>query len=216
MKVFPDFVRHGASSSVERNSLGYTRCRQHDDHAGRWPTGRPDAFTTSGWRLRTSIRDVKDSRMSEIQLAATRSSSLVEVRSSPHHGLGVFAATAIPRGTTWWSADIAGVVMVSQRQMAALTSSAPSSKSHEFIDAILEYGYYLRDFDAIVFIPDDGRYVNHSTEPNSTILPGSNGLASITTRDVLPGEEITEDYTSYDHCPWARMYGEFGRHLGCW
>jgi len=51
---------------------------------------------------------------------------------------------------------------------------------------------------------DDGKYVNHEgINPTSTYsYPGKEGCAVIT-RDLEPGEEITENYLSYDRIPWV-------------
>jgi hypothetical protein len=36
----------------------------------------------------------------------------------------------------------------------------------------------------------------------------------VTIRDVEKGEELLENYGTYDFCPWANLWGELGRQLG--
>ena len=141
-------------------------------------------------------------------------SALTEVRLSPTHGLGIFARTLIPQGTIWWRVRPSDVIAVNRLQFEALVASEQSPRTTAFIDAFLEFGYYVKGFDTLFLIPDNGRYVNHSFEPNSAVCPDSDGLCSITLRDIAGGEEICEDYTTYDKCPWANLYGEFGHKIG--
>ena len=138
----------------------------------------------------------------------------VEVRASGDAGLGVFAASFIPKGTVWWSLPESGLVHISRAHYLALTASHQSPHTQHFLNALLHFSYYIQQLDVLIFIPDDGRYVNHSFTPNSAMTPDN--MTSVTLRDVQAGEELFEDYTHYDHCPWARLYGEFGRSIGCW
>jgi hypothetical protein len=142
-------------------------------------------------------------------------SALTEVRSSSTHNLGVFAKIPIPRQTVWWRVRLCDLIHVRRGHLEALGGSARSARADSFVTAILEFGYYIAKFDTLFFIPDDGRYVNHSFEPNSAVCPDSDGLCSYALCDIAAGEEILEDYTRYDNCPWAKLYGEFGRAIGC-
>lgn len=57
--------------------------------------------------------------------------------------------------------------------------------------------YSYLDYKKRVIIPwDSGKYVNHSCAPNSTGLLEFDNV-SIALRDILPGEEIVEDYCCY-------------------
>lgn len=141
---------------------------------------------------------------------------LTEVRLSATHGRGVFAKVAIPQHTVWWRVCPTNVTVITQAQYAAFVASAPSPESDPFMAAILHFGYYVQQYDAIFFAIDNGRYINHSFQPNSAVASHADDLCSVALRDIAPGEEICEDYTHYDKCPWARINGEFGRQIGCW
>ncbi len=136
-------------------------------------------------------------------------SELVEVRQSPLHGLGVFAVTDIPEGTVWWSAELADTITISRGQFETLAASASSPATDAMMSAIQEYSIYLGAFDLMVLIPDNGRYVNHSDEPNSGAAVVGTQLRSVALRDIVAGEEILEDYGTYDHCPWKGIAPEF-------
>jgi uncharacterized protein len=138
---------------------------------------------------------------------------LTEVRASSTHGLGVFAKVRIPCHTVWWRVRPADVIAITRSQLETLAASAQSPRARVFVEAILECGYYVKKYDSVFFLPDNARYVNHSFQPNSAVCPNSDGLCSVALREIADGEEILEDYTQYDECPWAPMYGEFGRRL---
>ena len=143
--------------------------------------------------------------------------TLVEARPSPVHGFGVFAREAIPCGTAWWRVRLADLIHFRKEPFETLLASAQSPGSREFVEAVQKFGIYSKRYDALFFIVDNGRFVNHSPQPNSASCLGSDGLfSSLTLRDIAAGEEMFEDYATYDKCPWANLYGELGRELGFW
>ena len=52
-------------------------------------------------------------------------------------------------------------------------------------------------------ILDDGKYTNHENNPTASINFESEQGLSVLLRDLEPGEEITENYLTYEHIPWA-------------
>lgn len=134
---------------------------------------------------------------------------LVEVRPSQVHGLGVFAVTDIPAGTQWWSMGVDEAITISRTQFVTLVQSASSPASEALMAGLQEYSIYLRALDLMVLIPDNGRYVNHSDAPNSAARVDGMILYSVAERDIAAGEEITEDYATYDECGWPGIAPEF-------
>ncbi|OLS12371.1 MAG: hypothetical protein RBG13Loki_4020 [Promethearchaeota archaeon CR_4] len=132
-----------------------------------------------------------------------------EVRSSPVSGLGLFAKRLLPRGTIWWHARFQDLLLITQSQYEILTTSVQSPMTQSIITGMLTYSYYLSEFDALVICLDNSRFCNHSYTPNSGYDPTMNPFMSVTTRDIAAGEEIFEDYTTYDKCPWADLKDEF-------
>jgi hypothetical protein len=128
--------------------------------------------------------------------------TLTEARPSPIHGLGIFAKTDIPAGAVWWRAAPGDVLLINKGQYNALKRSVHSSVSAQLLDAIHTYSYYSAAEDALILILDNARYTNHSAQPNSGVSPEPGVIGSIALRDIRAGEDIVEDYTSFDHCPW--------------
>lgn len=60
------------------------------------------------------------------------------------------------------------------------------------------------------YLLDDGPFINHDLNPNSVndSPPGTGGCTIL--RDLEAGEELTENYLTYEHIPWmddiARQY----------
>jgi hypothetical protein len=91
----------------------------------------------------------------------------------PAIGVGVFATQLIPKGTIVWALD--DLVEQLDELRRAL---------------VVKYGY--RDqLGRYVLCWDDGRFVNHSFHANCL---GTAWDLEIAVRDILPGDELTDDY----------------------
>jgi uncharacterized protein len=136
---------------------------------------------------------------------------LAEARPSSYHGWGIFAKMPIRKGTVWWQARPQDVMVIEQAQFETLAESAQPPLSRMLLDAILNYSYYPSGINKLILILDGGRFTNHSPTPNSLDDPFK--LQSVALRDIAQGEEIVEDYTHFGQCPWAPLYGEFGKSI---
>jgi uncharacterized protein len=135
--------------------------------------------------------------------------SLTEVRNSPVHGLGVFARVDIPIGTVWWRAHPGkDVLLITKAHFDTFRLSTHSAVSRDMLEAIYTYSYYSAEEDALILILDHARYTNHSFQPNSDVNPEPGVIGSIALRDIKAGEEIVEDYSEFDVCPWEGFAGE--------
>ncbi|MBY0112938.1 MAG: SET domain-containing protein [Phycisphaerales bacterium] len=116
---------------------------------------------------------------------------MVRARVAPSdlHGLGLFAAEFVPRGTVVWT-FVAGFDRTFTR------------------DQLLELPTHVReqvlfycdgDFDPATGVHtlsgDDARFTNHSDQPNTANAP--DGISTVAIRDIQAGEEITWDYRSF-------------------
>jgi len=100
------------------------------------------------------------------------------------HGLGVFAAERIAKGTKIWRFVEGFDQFYSPKQFAKLPKPA-----REFIKM---YGYRV---DGEVLFPGDyDRHINHSDHPN-TYLHNGYAIARCT---IPKNEEITNDYREFD------------------
>lgn len=127
----------------------------------------------------------------------------VELRSSPLHGLGLFAKRDIPANTVWWKATRSNVLLLNQRQYFTFVQSESNETMSGLLNIAKIYGYYSEKLDSIVVCLDNARYVNHSDQPNSGAPYNGDPLCSMTQRIIYKDEEITEDYSCYDRCPWS-------------
>ena len=127
-----------------------------------------------------------------------------EVRLSPIEGYGVFAKKPIPKGTVWWKVESGEYITIDEVQFKNLILSENTPKIKDLIDTILTYSFYDEDIDRMIFCLDNGRYVNHSDNPNSKAYSLNDSYWSVTTKDIEENEEITEDYYVHFHCNWVR------------
>jgi hypothetical protein len=97
-------------------------------------------------------------------------------------GLGVFATKPIPKGTLLWVLCPLDRLF-SDAEIAALPAAQQRLMAH----------FAFRDiYDRNVLCWDGGRYINHSCDP--VMLPLDYGV-EIAVRDIVPGEELTCDYS---------------------
>jgi SET domain-containing protein len=132
-----------------------------------------------------------------------------EVKLSDIHGLGLFAKKCIPKGTIWWHARPQDVLIIGKEQFLIMESSCKTAIMDKFIEILLTYSYYERDFDALIFCLDNSRYVNHSFNANSGATEDENGFCAVAIKNIQPGDEITEDYSKYSLCSWLQKYKKY-------
>jgi hypothetical protein len=114
------------------------------------------------------------------------------------HGIGVFAAESIPKGTVVWRYDSS----LDQRVTVVAFDGMPQIVQ----DFLVKYAW--KQGDSWWFCSDNFRFVNHSRTP---ILRGpveDPSWSSIAVRDIYLGEELTENYSDYDE-DWSRYGSEF-------
>jgi hypothetical protein len=101
-------------------------------------------------------------------------------------GFGVFAKSKIAKGQVLWILDNQDIRMPLQEY---------SSIKENMLQKLNIYSY--KDSSSFVIIPwDEGKYVNHSCEPNSIGLFEYDNV-SVALRDIDADEEIVEDYDAY-------------------
>ncbi|MCB0636943.1 MAG: SET domain-containing protein [Lewinella sp.] len=102
-----------------------------------------------------------------------------------HMGYGVFATQLIPKGTITYTKD-ALEVEVSPEQYAAYPAS---------IREVIERYSFMDEKGIRVISWDHAKYVNHCCHCNTM----STGYGfEIAIRDILPGEEITDEYGMFN------------------
>lgn len=115
----------------------------------------------------------------------------VRIDRSPVHGMGLFAAAAVPRGTPVWRFEPGFDREFSMADFDRLPLQARTHLRH--------YGYLDGSSATWVLGGDLSIFMNHSPAPN-TGAPEVAGAAAMTValRDLEAGEELTCDYRAFD------------------
>ena len=100
---------------------------------------------------------------------------------SPEMGVGIFATQFIPKGTITWIQDQLDIV---------LSAESVHELSIDYQVTIDKYAFRNRNGE-FVLCWDNSRFVNHSFNSNCLTTPYDFEIAI---RDILPGEELTDDY----------------------
>lgn len=116
-------------------------------------------------------------------LCEIKSMSVV-VRPSPIHSVGVYAATAIRKGTRI-------VEYVGER-------ITPEEADRRYDGVERTYLYGLDDGKTVIDGHGLGAYLNHSCEPNCEVDEIKGRVWIFALRDIKAGEELVWDYNLYD------------------
>ena len=129
----------------------------------------------------------------------------IELRISPVHGKGLFAKSHIPKGTTVWMNRNDGPM---EQNYKTYTFSELESIPDENRQYIVMYGSQLTEH--TITGPesehdvslDNANYFNHSCSPNC--LPINENIW-IAIKDILPNDELTIDYITFDSNVYSNM-----------
>jgi hypothetical protein len=103
------------------------------------------------------------------------------------HGLGLFAAEPLPRGTEVWRFTPGFDLDLDPARLDTLPPT--------FRERLLHYGYNDPRLERYILCCDDARFINHSDDAN--VLPDfarDRYGVDVAVRDIAAGEEITTDY----------------------
>ena len=116
---------------------------------------------------------------------------ITRIGQSRIHGLGLFAAQFIPKGTTVWKMVPWFDLTLSNEQIEKLSGPAR--------DQFIHCGHLDMFTGAYVLCADEARYLNHSEDPNIRCdLDSDDEDLDVAVRDIAEGEEITINYKEYD------------------
>lgn len=107
------------------------------------------------------------------------------------HGMGLFAAEPLAKGTPFWRFEPDFDQAISPERFAVLP---------ELTQQHIRWFAYKSQTDAHYILSGDFCcFMNHSTEPNTGALPDSQPpVTTVTLRDIAQGEELTCDYFAFD------------------
>lgn len=120
----------------------------------------------------------------------------VKTRLSPSgiHGIGLFAAESIPKGTVLWGFDPPLDERFTPEEVAGMP---PMMKTF-----LARYAY--SDRGTLVLCGDHARFMNHSPTPNCGNDPTRQFTLAL--RDIAAGEELTDDYATMEDS-WEPFVG---------
>jgi len=119
---------------------------------------------------------------------AARGAGKIEVRNSPIHGRGVYAARAIAKGERVM--EYRGEI-ISWKEADERPPSDPNDPHHTFLFS-LDDGKRVIDASQS---GNDARWINHSCDPNCETEESESGRVYIEAlRDIARGEELNYDY----------------------
>jgi SET domain-containing protein len=104
------------------------------------------------------------------------------VAPSSIHGLGVFAANFVPKGTKVWMFHAAVDRVIPVSELAGLPDHV--------MERLEAHSEYLPECNSLRVSADGDYYMNHSDDPN-LVDQGDEVFAS---RDIMSGEELVCDY----------------------
>jgi SET domain-containing protein len=107
-------------------------------------------------------------------------------------GTGLFADEFIPKGALVWEFSRGVDESFTQEEVENL----PGPKRLEILS--LFYAYISRQTGRYINCGDDGKYVNHSYNPNIASRPGKEEEVCYALHDIEKGEEITQDYNDFE------------------
>lgn len=117
------------------------------------------------------------------------------VKPSPIHGLGLFAAEPIARGTAIWKFSPGLDLEISQADFEKFSRYEQ--------DFILFAGFHSRKTGKYHLSFDDVRFINHA-DPGNVTIDEARGTEDdvefvlVAARDIADGEELTQNYYEFD------------------
>jgi len=115
-----------------------------------------------------------------------------KIQQSGIHGTGLFANEFIPKGTVIWKFTPGFDVKFTREQILDFP---------ELLQIyIYKYSWKGTKSKLYCFSSDNGKYFNHSNNPNTLSKYQDNEEEVITTavRDIQVGEELTDNYSSFE------------------
>jgi SET domain-containing protein len=110
------------------------------------------------------------------------------VASSAIQGLGVFAGEFIPAGRQLWMLNPKFDIFVHVHEIAMLPAHMQ--------DYVARYSYPHLEISGVRILDcDDGKFMNHSEQPNTDFRVFDKGFAIA---DIAVGKEITCNYSEFD------------------
>ena len=125
-----------------------------------------------------------------------------ELRASSIAGVGLFATAPIARGTLLWKYGPESVIVHNEESLRARLADLSKPGQVE----LCEHVYCWEG--KVIEILDDAKMWNHARAGQNTgnhpdeAQGEGDGESSYALRDIEAGEELLDDYSTYDALPW--------------
>src|SRR3989344_3989649 len=108
------------------------------------------------------------------------------------HGMGLFADELISKGTVIWKFTSGFDLKFSKEQIKKFPKQV-----QEYLE---NYCWLSKKSGKYCFSSDNGKYFNHSKNPNSlsAYYEDEEEVVTKAIRDIQKGEEITDDYSTFE------------------
>lgn len=115
-----------------------------------------------------------------------------KIRESKIHGIGLFADQFIPKGTEIWKFTPGFDQKFTREQILSFPDLLQIY--------IYKYSWRSKKSKLYIFSADNGKYFNHSDNPNalSEYRDNEEEVVTVATKDIEIGEEILDNYNSFD------------------
>jgi len=115
-----------------------------------------------------------------------------KVLPSKIHGIGLFADEFIPKGTIIWKFTPDFDLKFTKEQIKKFPKQV-----REYLEV---YCWLSKKTGLYCFSSDNGKYFNHSKNPNSlsAYYEDEEEVVTKAIRDIQKGEEITDDYSTFE------------------
>ena len=110
------------------------------------------------------------------------------------HGIGLFAAQPISKGTVTWQYHPDFDAAYFESDLLKLSDAAR--------EQFLRYAYYDKDLRQYILCSDDQRFINHEADSPNIISTPRQDIAA---RNIFSGEELLCNYNCYDDTYFIRV-----------
>ena len=114
-----------------------------------------------------------------------------ELKPDSYGGTGVFSKQFIKKGTLIWDISKSKSIIIPTNAIQPYINSL----SQTTLLNCLQYAHFDHDGYYIDITLDDVRFINHSSNTNNIVSSSDN--ITYATRDIMPNEELLDNYNMY-------------------
>lgn len=138
------------------------------------------------------------------------------ISNSPGKGKGVFTTQNVTQYSLIWDFNKANINIYNENSAKGLINKLQEKDTEDntCLKQLLNYAYFSNDNIYVDIRGDDGKFFNHSNNPNVALgkvlleqnIPGNyHMLSTYAIRDIILGEELCDNYnTYYDEPEWYK------------